>query len=288
MQIKLRPGQYYGAIRTNRSIPGFRLMEVLYPAGVKLPKHSHETACFGVMLDGAMTESYSTRTLESHVRTVGFNAAGEEHSNAISADGARFLILEIETELIERALKQSPCVGQSAVFNGGKVNWLATKLILEWAQFDNVSPLAIEGLGLELLAARCRTTAAGNLQRAVWLQRASDLIHDRFTETISVTDIAREVGVHRVTLARSFRQHYHSSIADYVRNLRIEFVQTHLHTTNLPLAEIAARGGFYDQAHMTRLFKRATGLTPAKYRVFWRPSAKSINGGVGAAAEKQG
>src|SRR5438034_10660881 len=118
MQIKLRSGQYYGTIRMNRSIPGFRLMEVLYPAGVKLPKHSHESACFGLMLNGAMTENYGTKALESRVRTVGFNAAHEEHSNTISAAGARFLVLEVETELTERALKHSPCIGQSAVFNG--------------------------------------------------------------------------------------------------------------------------------------------------------------------------
>lgn len=78
MQIKLRSGQYYGAICRNRSIPGFRLMEVLYPAGVKLPKHSHESACFGIMLHGAMIESYATGTLESRERTVGFNAPNED------------------------------------------------------------------------------------------------------------------------------------------------------------------------------------------------------------------
>ena len=277
MQIKLRSGQYYGTIRMNRSIPGFRLMEVLYAAGVKLPKHSHESACFGLMLHGAMTENYGTKALESRVRTVGFNAANEEHSNTISAAGARFLILEVETALTERALNRGPSIAHSAVFNGGEVNWLSTKLLREWTQFDNVSPLAIEGLGLELIAAVCRTSTGRNLKRPAWLQRARDLMHARFTEAISLSYIASEVGVHRVHLARSFRQHYQSSIADYVRNLRIEFVQSHLRSTNLPLAEIAARAGFYDQAHMTRLFKRATGLTPARYRVLWRPSAQSIS-----------
>jgi len=266
MPIKLSSGHYYGTIRMNRSVPGFRLMEVLYPAGLKLPKHSHESACFGLMLHGAMTENYSTKALESRVRTVGFNAADEEHSNTISAAGARFLVLEVETELTERALKFSPYIAQSAVFNGGEVNWLATKLMREWAHFDNVSPLAIEGLGLELIAARCRTPTTRTLQRPDWLRRARDLIHAHFTEPISLSHIASEVGVHRVHLARAFRQHYNSSIATYVRNLRIELVQTHLSSTDIPLAEIAASAGFYDQGHMTRLFKRATGLSPAKYR----------------------
>jgi AraC family transcriptional regulator len=254
----------------NRSVPGFRLMDVLYHGGIKLPKHSHESACFGVMLHGAMTENYRTRCLESHVRTVGFNAADEEHSNTISAEGARFLVLEVETEVTECALKHSPYFAQSAVFNGGEVSLLATKIIREWTHFDDISPLAIEGLGLELIAARCRASMARNLTRPEWLDRAQDLIRSCFTEDISLSYVANEVGVHRVQLARAFRQHYRTSIGDYVRNLRIELVQSQLCMTKLPLAEIATRAGFYDQAHMTRLFKRATGLTPAKYRELMR------------------
>jgi AraC family transcriptional regulator len=271
MQIKLSPGQHYGKVRMQRSIPGFRLLEVAHPGGVKFPKHAHESAFFTVVLYGAMIENFATGALESSAGMVCFNAADEEHSNTVSPVGTRSLILEVETELTERARKHSSGIAQSAVFNGGEVSWLARKLIREWAQFDNVSPLAIEGLGLELIAARCRTSPVRNLKRPDWLERARDLIHARFTEALSVSDLASAVGVHRAHLARCFRQYYQSSIADYVRNLRIELVQNNLSSTNLPLAEIAARAGFYDQPHMTRLFKRATGLTPAKYRALWCP-----------------
>jgi len=33
----------------------------------------------------------------------------------------------------------------------------------------------------------------------------------------------------------------------------------------LPLAEAASEAGFADQSHMSRLFKRAYGLTPARW-----------------------
>jgi hypothetical protein len=35
----------------------------------------------------------------------------------------------------------------------------------------------------------------------------------------------------------------------------------------LPLAQAAAHAGFADQSHMTRQFKRAYGLTPARWTV---------------------
>jgi AraC-like DNA-binding protein len=33
----------------------------------------------------------------------------------------------------------------------------------------------------------------------------------------------------------------------------------------LPIAIVAAEAGFYDQAHLTRHFKRIVGLTPGRY-----------------------
>lgn len=35
---------------------------------------------------------------------------------------------------------------------------------------------------------------------------------------------------------------------------------------DLPLVEVALDSGFYDQSHLTNVFKRHTGLTPATFR----------------------
>ena len=39
-----------------------------------------------------------------------------------------------------------------------------------------------------------------------------------------------------------------------------------LDTTDLPLSEIAARCGFYDQSHLTHVFRQKRGVTPGEYR----------------------
>jgi transcriptional regulator GlxA family with amidase domain len=36
--------------------------------------------------------------------------------------------------------------------------------------------------------------------------------------------------------------------------------------SQLPLAQVAAETGFYDQAHLTRVMRSETGLTPAEAR----------------------
>jgi AraC-like DNA-binding protein len=37
----------------------------------------------------------------------------------------------------------------------------------------------------------------------------------------------------------------------------------------LPIGAVAARVGFYDQAQLTRHFKRIVGLTPGRYLLTW-------------------
>ncbi len=270
MEIRLCSGQYYGATKVHQVIQGFRLMEAIYPAGLKLPKHSHECACFSLMLQGGMSENYRTRTLESKAQTVGFNAAQEEHSNTISKSGARFLILEIDRNITERLPKLEGRFGSSDVFRGGDLNWLGLRLYREASQFDEVSSLAVEGLGLEMIATLYRMNIKCSGRVPQWLLEARDLIHAHFAEPLSVSKIADTVGVHSVHLTRTFRQHYRASIGEYVRRLRVESAQRDISSTDLSLAEVALRSGFYDQGHLSRVFKRFTGLTPGAYRQSFR------------------
>ncbi|HEV2905625.1 MAG TPA: helix-turn-helix domain-containing protein [Pyrinomonadaceae bacterium] len=271
MQTTLRPGEFYGETRTRQIIPGFQLMEAVYPPAIELPKHSHECACFSLMVRGGMKENYGRRTLESYKQTVGFNAADEPHSNTISSNGARFLILQLGVEQTKRAQQYSARFNTSAVFNHGELSWLGLRLFQEAEQDDAVSPLAIEGLALEMIAMLCRLNEPRGNRPPHWLTQAHDLLRDQFAEPLSVATIAKTVDVHPVHLSRTFRKRYGSSIGDYVRSLRIEKARSLLSSTALPLAEIATTTGFYDQAHLSRVFKRRLRMTPAQYRRAFRP-----------------
>ena len=70
---------------------------------------------------------------------------------------------------------------------------------------DSVTPLAVEGLVLELLSltARLRKTDALGAERRPphWLGEARALLHDRYRENLRLADIAGAVGVHPVHLA---------------------------------------------------------------------------------------
>lgn len=99
-----------------------------------------------------------------------------------------------------------------------------------------------------------------------WLERAKLMLEERFAEPNKLSEIAAEVGVHPVHLAREFRRSYGSTVGEYLRKLRIEYACRQLMITDHSPARIATAAGFADQSHFARTFKRMQGTTPGKYR----------------------
>ena len=52
----------------------------------------------------------------------------------------------------------------------------------------------------------------------------------------------------------------------YITKIRIESATTMLESTNLPIAQIAERTGFYDASHFSKVFESYYNLSPVAYR----------------------
>ena len=78
--------------------------------------------------------------------------------------------------------------------------------------------------------------------------------------------LAGIAGVHPVHLSREFHKHFHMTIGEYIRKRRIEHASELLSNSELSMAEIASTCGFSDQSHFCALFKKHSGMTPAKFR----------------------
>lgn len=152
------------------------------------------------------------------------------------------------------------------------VPWLATRLYREYRRPDGASPMALEGLALEVLAETFRgTVPPSDRTPPRWLVRSRELLHDRLDQGMSLGEVAAAVGVHPVHLARTFRRHYGCSPGEYLSALRVEFACEQLAKTEVSVAEIALAAGFSDQSHLTKTFRRFNGITPGEYRRRMRP-----------------
>ena len=145
---------------------------------------------------------------------------------------------------------------------------LAMRIRRELADPDVFTPVAVEGLALELTALAGRNRLPARAEK--WVERARALLLERFRESVRPGEIADELGVHRAHLARVFRARYGESLGECTRRLRLQWAAQELAAADLPLAELAVEAGFCDQSHFTRAFGRQYGVTPARFRAMHR------------------
>lgn len=264
---KLPPGCSHGKTLKSLEVAGFIITENVHPAGGQISEHAHENAHFCFVLQGSYSEFDSRRELTCGPSTLTFRPPGEVHRDYFHDRDVRVFIIEIPPRWIAKLRDHSIQLCRAATFRGGPLPQLTTRLNREFHQADAASSLIIEGLTLELMAEAARHSAGDGEQKIPrWLKRAKDLIHARFSENLTLDQIASEVGVHPVHLATVFRRKYHSTVGEYIRRLRIEYACRELATGTTPLGAIALDAGFANQAHFSSTFKRLTGLTPASYR----------------------
>ena len=157
-------------------------------------------------------------------------------------------------------------LSRPAILRDVRASALAERAAREIENPDAASPLACEGIAMELVATMARLDEPGERRPPRWLLQVRDLLHEDFDQPLRLEDLARAGGVERTRLLRAFRAHLHTSPGAYLRRVRVERAAVLLRTTEDPIAEIAAATGFADQSHLTRLFKRVMGMTPAAWR----------------------
>ncbi len=98
------------------------------------------------------------------------------------------------------------------------------------------------------------------------VRRATDIMTSRFAQTIELKDIADEVGLSPSQLNRRFRATFQMPPSEYLQRVRIHEASRMLVDTDCSICDVAMDTGFYDQAHLTRTFRRWMGLTPSEFR----------------------
>jgi AraC family transcriptional regulator len=267
------PDFFDGSVLRWARVAGLALGEIVYPPAQERPVHAHDRACFHYLLEGGYVEQHGRDTNECTTHTLAFQPVGHEHSYRGVTVRSRSFTIELDEAWTTRLREHGVALESPGHVRGGLASWLQARLYREFCSMDAASPLAIEALALELAVETARhgerlgDPAAGTGKKPPpWLLQATDLLHDRLAEPLTLADIARAVGVHPVHVARVFRRHHRCTVGEYVRGLRVDLACRELAHSNASLSEIALAAGFPDQSHFSRVFKRVTGLTPGTFR----------------------
>jgi AraC family transcriptional regulator len=271
MKPKLSDIVIYGKTLKSCRVSGLKIAETKYAPGLKVPKHSHEHGYFSLVLEGTFDGLYGGSAQNGKPFYAGFRPPDEPHSVHFHRAGARLFSIEVETYRLEHAREHSLRLDRSTELVGGQLAWLAFRIYREARAMDDASPLAIEGLFLEMLAeaSRCsRKVTERHIPR--WLKQVKEIIDVSFCDNLTIAGMAETVGVHPVHLATVFRKHYRCTIGECIRQRRVEYASRRLSLSEDTLVEIALAAGFSDQSHFSKTFKHFTGLSPARFRAAFR------------------
>ena len=245
-----------GDVRRRVELGTVRLHEVTYPAGLEMGVHAHETGSVTYVVSGGAEEGWEREERRVGAGSVLIKRAGAAHTCCIGSGGMRTLVIEFDDWAVARGDGVITADGACAarVFLGV---WRSVNDRSSGAEVVRAVGDVVRAMG------RIRETAGdvcGCADDARWLIDAQPESERAFG------DIAAELGVHPVSLARAFRRRFGVTMSGYRRRARVMRAAELLVGSGRSAAEVAVRAGFSDQSHMTRAFGAELGVTPGGYR----------------------
>ena len=265
-------GTVAGWLASSRPAGGVELLSAWF-AGEAYQKHRHDTYAIGVTASGVQVFDYRGSVHASTPGRVVVLYPDEVHDGRSGTDeGFGYRIVYVEPFLLTDAVRTLRGRPYPLPFVSEPVSTNAMlSRAIDAAFRAPLESLAVDSLIVDLaqgLMAGERGGARSVISRRVdvrAVERARQFLDAEKTRVVHSRELESITGLTRYDLARQFRIMLGTSPYRYLLMRRLEFAREQIHRER-PLVEVAFDAGFADQAHFTRAFRSAFGLTPARYR----------------------
>jgi len=95
---------------------------------------------------------------------------------------------------------------------------------------------------------------------------AIDYIKRNYMNKISILEVSEQVGISVSSIERLFKRIFKTTPIKYIKKIRLNAACRELRFSDVAIADIAEKCGFYDQSSMNRDFRSVLNLTPFHYR----------------------
>jgi len=238
-------------------------------------RHTHEGFAIGVVERGTETFYYRSGQHYAPTGSMIIINPGEVHTgNAAQREGWTYRMIYPDVELLRRAASELAGRQQDIPFLASPVieDIALNQLFLNVHRMLEDSTFALQresGLlnFLTLLVARharVRPNLPTTHSAGPAIRRVRDYLDDHLIENVSLRELAHIAELSPFHLLRTFRATVGLPPHTYVIQQRVARAKTLL-MRGWPPALAAHEVGFTDQSHLTRHFKRITGVTPSQY-----------------------
>jgi AraC-like DNA-binding protein len=254
-------------LRVGEGNDGLERIEAYFPSHGFSP-HRHDTYAIGITLSGAQSFAYRGAQRHCQAGQCHILHPDEVHDGLSAAEGGfRYRIAYIDPRLIQQAIggRQLPFVANPVLSLRPSQHQL---LLALWDMADPVDALrrteivaSVAHVLEELASSRPARRQPLCLDA---LLRVRDLLASAPAKLHTITELERISGLDRWTLARQFRAAFGTSPTRFRTMRQLDEVRR-LVKRGASLVDAALRAGFFDQSHMSRMFKQAYGLTPGRW-----------------------
>jgi AraC-like DNA-binding protein len=235
-------------------------------------RHRHDTYAIGLTTSGIQAFTYRGATHTSTPGQVVVLHPDEPHDGHAGTDeGFAYQQLYVEPAVIFEAVRALTGRAGALPFVRPPVTTNAILAAAIRAAFRHErEPLAVDDLVLRvargLLVAAPDSQRFGPLKRYddAAIARARQLLDAETTRVVHSWELEAITGLTRYELARQFRAVVGTSPYRYSLMRRLARARTQI-VQRRSLVDVALETGFADQAHFTRRFTAAFGITPGQY-----------------------
>jgi AraC-like DNA-binding protein len=252
-------------------------------------KHTHEGAAVGVIEDGAESFYYRGAIHTAPAgRIIIFNPNEAHTGQGTDERGWRFRMFYLDSALLMKAAAElsgkrrdipffsTPTIDDPELASllrnlhisleaGGTKLERESKFLWTFAQLAKRhadDPSVERGMGDERTVVRI----------------VRQYLEDRYSENVSLDDLARVAGLSAYHLLRVFRSETGLPPHAYLEQIRVNRARELLRAGS-SIADVTFNTGFSDQSHFSRHFKKMTGVTPGQYQKTARSYKTSLHVG---------
>ena len=253
-------------------LPGVDLLKAHYVRHAFTP-HTHDAYTLAVIESGIEVYDYKGTTHRVGADGIALVEPGVVHTgHAGVPEGWRYRVLYPDEAVVADAARDIGMAGAPR-FTDSSAHAPATAEVLRAAhraaeRGDRLSASTLTRQALHRLLAghatdSARAAATPAPRRTV--AEAREILRSSMADPPSLEELAEQVGVSAFALLRAFRRDLGLPPHAYLNSARVERARRLL-AEGTPPSEVAPTVGFADQPHLTRHFKRRTGVPPGEFQ----------------------
>jgi AraC-like DNA-binding protein len=258
-------------MRSTDAENGVEFLEAWF-RGSAYHKHRHDT--YGICLTTSGVQAFDYRgaaEISTPGQVVVLHPDEMHDGRAATEAGFGYRMLYVEPAVIFEAVRVLCGHACSLPFVRSPVaSYPRLSAAITSAFQETREPLATDSLVVQLAeglidADPCgrRVSAPRHLDVAA-VEQAREFLDAEKTRVVRSAELEAVTSLSRYDLARQFRLMCGTSPYRYLLMRRLDVAREQV-ARRRPLADVALDAGFADQAHFTRMFKAAFGLTPGRY-----------------------